>query len=289
MIQGDLLDPQSLRRAFKGVDHVYHSAAHISIQANERKILDSVNIEGTRNVIEACQCEGVSTLVYFSSIHALDQTPQGQEVSEDNELISSRQRGGDYDYSKAMAEKLVREKSGPSLGTRIIYPTAVIGPNDLRLSLFGQAILKMAEGRLPALVDGGYDWVDARDVAWGAVEAAETGAENDRYILSGHYLGLPEVADIIANFTGIAAPGFTCPVWLARLAAPLMGFWAHLRGEMPLYTQYSLSVISENKVISHALATQRLGYQPRPVRSSMTDALRSYSEQGQLRVNQDGI
>jgi dihydroflavonol-4-reductase len=289
-VRGDVLNGQSLRRAFKGVDHVYHLAAHISIQPNEKAKLDSVNIEGTRNVIEACRSEGVSTLIYFSTIHALDQSSPGLEVDEDNELISRGQGSGrDYDHSKASAEKLVRDTSGGSLSTRIIYPTAVIGPNDFKLSLFGQAILKMAQGRLPALVAGGYNWVDARDVAWGAVEAVETGTADDSYILAGNYLSLSEVSEIIADITGINAPGFSCPIWLARLTVPFVGLWASLRGQVPLYTQYSLSVLSENKAISHSRAAQRLGYQPRSFRSSMTDALRFYTEQGHLQVDQDGV
>ena len=92
---------------------------------------------------------------------------------ENSGLVSEVQGiGGDYDYSKAMAERLVRDCSSDRLCTKIIYPTAVIGPNDYNLSLFGSAILKMAKGRLPVLVAGGYDWVDVRDVAWAAVEAA---------------------------------------------------------------------------------------------------------------------
>ena len=100
-VQGDLLDQQSLCKAFRGADHVYHLAAYISIQPGQKRQFDRVNIEGTRNVIKACQSEGVSTLVYFSSIHALDQNSSGAEVNENNGLVSEVQGvGGDYDYSK---------------------------------------------------------------------------------------------------------------------------------------------------------------------------------------------
>lgn len=287
-VQGDLLDQQSLCKAFRGADHVYHLAAYISIQPGQKRQFDRVNIEGTRNVIKACQSEGVSTLVYFSSIHALDQNSSGAEVNENNGLVSEVQGvGGDYDYSKAMAERLVRDCSSDLLHTRIIYPTAVIGPNDYRPSLFGAAILKMAKGRLPVLVAGGYNWVDVRDVAWGAVEAAESGVGEDRYILSGHYLDLSEVAEVIAGLTGVATPAFSCPLWLARLVTPLVRLWARLRGQAPLYTSYSLSVISENKTINHTLAARNLGYQPRSFHNSMTDALHSYAEQGHLEIRQD--
>jgi len=201
---GDLSDRESLCRAFRGVDQVYHLAAYISIQAGENEKLERVNIEGTRNVLEACGLEGVSTLIHFSTIHALKLEPFDQPVTEENPLLGTRTgHGGDYDFSKAQADSLVRQNNCDSLETRIVYPTAVFGPNDFKLSLFGQGIIKMAHGRLPALVSGGFNWVDVRDVAWGAVEAAEKGADKDRFILSGHYLDMSEVAATIAELTGL--------------------------------------------------------------------------------------
>ncbi len=281
-VDGDILDLQSLRSAFRGAEQVYHLAAYISIQAGDRDRLEQINVEGTRNVIEACREEGVATLVHFSSIHALDQEPMDRAVTEDNPLADERAgHVADYDMSKARADRLVRQNDCQTLATRIIYPTAVLGPNDFKLSLFGQVIVKLARGNLPSLVAGGFDWVDARDVAWGAVEAAEKGADGDRFLLSGHYVNMPEVASVIAELTGTAAPRLTCPVWLAGLFAPLMVGWARITGETPLYTRDSLAALKANKVMSHARASRLFNYQPRPFRASMADALHFYIEQKQ--------
>jgi len=281
-IHGDILDVQSLRRAFRGVDQVYHLAALISIQPGNRENLEMVNAEGTRNVLQACREEGVGTLVHFSSIHALDQEPFDQPVTENNPLAGDHAvRVADYDLSKAHADRLVRENGCASLETRIIYPTAVFGPNDFKLSLFGQVIRKLARGKLPALVAGGFDWVDARDVAWGAVEAAEKGADGDRYMLSGHYLDMPQVAAVIAELSGVRAPRFTCPLWLAGAFAPLMTGWARVAGETPLYTRDSLAALKANKVMSHARASRELAYAPRAFRDSMADTLSFYYNQKQ--------
>jgi dihydroflavonol-4-reductase len=137
----------------------------------------------------------------------------------------------------------------------------------------------LVQGRLPALVSGGFNWVDARDVAWGAVEIAEKAANKDRYILSGHYLGMTEVATVIEELSGTAAPRFVCPVWLARLFAPFMGLWARVLDETPVYTRDSLAAVSSNKRISHSLASKHFAYQPRTFRDSMQDTLRFYAEQ----------
>ncbi len=288
-VHGDISDRQSLSTAFKGVEQVYHLAAFISIQSGDNEQLELVNIEGTRHVLEVCQSEGVSTLIHFSTIHALELAPLDHAVTEENPLLGPRTgHGGDYDYSKAQAERLVRQNSFESLSTRIVYPTAVFGPNDFKLSLFGQAIVKMAHGRLPALVTGGFDWVDARDVAWAAIEAAEKGGDGDRYILSGHYLNISEVAAVISELTGVAAPRYSCPTWLARFFAPAMGVWARLLGEAPIYTRDSLAALSTNKVMSHSKAAENLAYQPRPFRQSMKDALTFYSEHDPKQAMNDG-
>jgi len=288
-VQGDLSDQQSLIRAFKGVEQVYHLAAFISLQTGDNEELKQVNIDGTRNVLEACQSEGVSTLIHFSTIHALELEPLDQAVTEENPLLGPRTgHGGDYDYSKAQAERLVRQNDCESLSTRIVYPTAVFGPNDFNLSLFGQAITKMANGRLPVLVSGGFDFVDARDVAWGAVEAAEKAGDGDRFIFSGHYLSVSKVAEVISELTGVTAPRYYCPAWLARLFAPVMGVWARMQGEPPIYTRDSLAALSANKVMSHSKAAEKLAYQPRPFRQSMKDALAFYSEQDQRTAMNNG-
>jgi dihydroflavonol-4-reductase len=277
-VEGDVLDVDSLCRAFKGVELVFHLAAYISIKTGDQDKLESINVQGTANVLKACQVEAVATLVYFSSIHAIDHRPLERAVTEENSLVTRPQdRGSSYDYTKAQAERLVRSNGDSSLSTRIIYPTAVVGPNDFELSLFGQAVLKMAQGHLPALVAGGFDWVDVRDVAWAAIQAAEKGVDKDRFILSGHHLQMSEVAAVIESLTGVAAPRFTSPLWLARASAPLLGAWARFRHEEPLYTRVSLSALSSNRNISHARATEKFAYRPRPFHESMQDALSFYT------------
>lgn len=271
---GDVRDIDSLRLAFTGASLVFHLAAYISIRAGERDRLQAVNVEGTRNVLRACCSEDVGTLVHFSSIHALDMRPLGHPVTEDTRLLNDGEGSG-YDCSKAVADRLVRDNDCASLSTRIIYPTAVIGPNDFSGSLTGQAIKRMASGRLPVLVDGGFDWVDARDVAAGAVDAAEEGAHGDRYILSGHYRSIPEMAKEIAALAGTSPPRFSLPPRLAGLFTPFIGAWSRLRGEAPLYTHDSLATLTGNPDISHALATQKLGYHPRPFETSIEDTLRA--------------
>ena len=81
-ITGNILDPESLTEAFRGVDTVYHMAAKVSIMPGEDQMIRKINLEGTRNIIKACIDAGVKKLIYTSTIHALKEPPKGTTVDE---------------------------------------------------------------------------------------------------------------------------------------------------------------------------------------------------------------
>ena len=279
VVQGNICDPESLLEAFKNAEVVYHLAAYISISKDEWPLLEAVNVTGTRNVVEACLSCGVRRLIHFSTIHTMAQKSEDSPVDESNSLVESRGYPP-YDRSKAAAEREVRRGIEKGLDAVIISPTGMIGPNDYKPSHFGEALIRMADGRLPALVAGGFDWVDARDVVQGAMRAEETAPTGAKYILSGHWLSLREVAKLVEQVTGVPAPGFVCPMWLARTGAPFITAFDRLAGKRPLYTSVSLQALRDDREISHRKATEELGYQPRPFKETLIDTLRWFEENG---------
>lgn len=281
IIQGDVCDQECLCHAFNGAEVVYHLAANISLLMDDWPLLESVNIIGTRNVVEACLRCGVRRLVHFSSVHALVQEPMGTPVDESRPLVESGQCSP-YDRSKAAAEKEVQRGVELGLDAVIINPTAIVGPHDYRLSYFGEALLALARRQLPALVAGGFDWVDVRDVVDGAMRAEEQAPTGARYLLSGHWVSLYDLATMVGEITGVSAPRFVCPLWLARLGAPIITAIGRLNGKHPLYTSVSLRALQSNRNISHTRATRELGYQPRPFRETLIDTLRWFEETGKL-------
>ena len=268
----DLTDLSSLQKAFHGADVVYHLASSISISTENWDELERVNVAGTRNVIEACLQNNVRRLIYFGSIHAYDHSPFDQPMDEDRPLLT----GGHippYERSKALAEIEARRSLDRGLDSVILIPTGIAGPFDFRPSYFGQALQLLAHGRIPALVHGGYDWVDVRDVVDGAIKAEQLAPRGGRYILSGHWHSLKEVAQYTSNITGKPAPHFTVPIWLAQLAQPIMAKLAQVNGSQPIYTRPMLNAMKSNHNISHARATRDLGYSPRPFQETISDTL----------------
>ncbi|MBU0493660.1 MAG: NAD-dependent epimerase/dehydratase family protein [Chloroflexi bacterium] len=282
IVEGDVLDPVSLALAFQGIDTVYHTVGYISILMSEWPRLEAINVQGVRHVVQTSLDCGIRRLVHISSIHALQQEPLDEPLDESRGPADAAHHLP-YDRSKALGEREMRRGIEQGLDAVILNPTGILGPFDFRPSFFGQVLLQLSQCELPALVDGGFDWVDARDVAQGAIRAAERAPAGAQYLLSGHWVSLADIARQASALTGVPAPRWTAPMWLARLGVPLTTAWARLRGRQPFYTAYSLqSVNGCNRRISHAWATRDLGYQPRPFPETLADTLQWFADAGQL-------
>ncbi len=281
-VNADLNDVRSLADAFKNADVVYHLAAVISLQMNNWRECVDVNVLGTRNVVEACLRSGVKRMVHFSSIHALVQEPFNTPVDENRPRVSSSEYPP-YDRSKAAAEKEIHKGIARGLNAVIVNPTAVIGPFDFKPSYQGQALIALAKGRLPTLVNGGFDWVDARDVAEGAVLAARGGKCGESYLLPGEWHSVREIATLICSHSHRNAPSFTVPIWLAFQSAPILGLLTRLSGNDPIYTKVSLLALQSNRHISHAKASRELGYTHRPLSETIADTHAWFLSNGYLK------
>jgi dihydroflavonol-4-reductase len=242
--------------------------------------------------VEACLSSGVRRLVFCSSIQALQARPVATPIDETRPLADAH-RFPPYDRSKALAEKEVLVGRQCGLETVILNPTAVVGPFDHKPSYFGRAMLMLAGGHIPALVRGGFDWVDARDLAAGAIQAGLNAPSGERYILSGHWHSVVEVAAMISGLTGVAAPRLVVPRSLAWLAAPLMPLLARFtplglasdtadKRREPIYTHSTLRWLQSNPRVSCAHAARDLDYKPRPFHQTLVDTLDWFRQYGYL-------
>lgn len=272
VVQGDVRDPDSLHRAFAGAQLVYHAAAHVSISMDAWPHLQAVNVVGTRNVVEACLDGGVSRLVHFSSIEALDDRPLTTPVDESRPPADA-QRFPPYARSKAAAEAEVRQGQARGLDAVILNPTAILGPYDYPFGFATAGLRALARGQLPVLVAGGFNWVDVRDVVLGAQRAAERAPAGARYILGGHWASLRQVAKLVEQSSGVRAPRLTLPMWLARVGIALLTTLSRLAGSHSFYTPAALHPLRANRHISYARATHDLDYHTRPLKDTIVDTL----------------
>jgi dihydroflavonol-4-reductase len=277
LVYGDVLDLHSLMACFRDVEVVYHLASIISIEGGAQGIVREVNEQGTRLVVDACLRCGVERLVHFSSIHALQQTPLEIPLDEKRTLVDKT--GSIYDQSKAEAERIVLDGNQRGLDSVIVNPTAVIGPHDYKPSLMGRGLLALYNGTLPALVPGGFNWVDVRDVVQGAIQAGQLGETGERYLLSGSWASVRQIAERVETISGKPRPKFISPLWLARLGLPFIRAHASLNGTRALYTAESLNALEgANRNVSCEKAEKHLKYHPRPLQKTLEDTFQWFQE-----------
>lgn len=279
--EADVLDYQSLTKAFDQIDVVYHLAGIISILPGKDHMLQAVNVIGTRNVIQAARSCGVRRLVYTSSIHALKRVPDGVLIDESVpfDIINAI---SSYDSSKASASLDVLTAVQAGMDAVIVCPTGVIGPYDFRRSELGQLILDCVEQKPMLYVDGAYDFVDVRDVAQGLILAGDKGRSGESYILSGERITVLDIIKIIQEILGRRLFKMKIPFSLARFTARLTPLYYRLTHVKPRFTSYSLATIASNSFISHTKARHELGYHPRPLRESLTDTVKWFIKNKRL-------
>lgn len=281
VVVGDVLDIESLHKAFEGVEIAYHLAGIISIMPGRNELLQQVNVQGTRNVLEAARLASVRRLVYTSSIHAIQRMPHGITIDETIPFDPANPVG-EYDRTKAEGSLAVLEAAKQGLNAVIVCPTGVIGPHDYRRSEMGRLIEECAQNRPQLYVDGSYDFVDVRDVSVGLQIAAQKGRAGECYILSGERITVKQVLDLVEDATGRRVPRFRIPLWIAHFIANFTPAYYRLTRTTPRFTPYSLKTITSNADISHAKARDELGYQPRSLRESISDTVKWFVERRQF-------
>ncbi|MBM3701425.1 MAG: SDR family oxidoreductase [Actinobacteria bacterium] len=274
---GDIHNTDSLIKAFRGADTVYHLAAMISIMPGDRALIRNVNLEGTRNVIDACLKCGVKRLVYTSSIHALKEPPMGTVIDESMPFEPNNNRG-EYDRSKALASLEVVKAAQNGLDSVIVCPTGVLGPYDFRISAMTQTFIDFARSKMKMTINGAYDFVDVRDVAVGHILAAEKGKTGEKYILSGQRVTMDEMMSMLNEISGIQPPKYKVPIWLAKTAGIFTPVYYKLANKTPRFTSYSINTLRSNSYISSEKASRELGYKTRPVKESIEDTFKWFKE-----------
>ena len=278
-VETDVLEPTEVAEAISGADAVYHLAAVISITGDPTGAVRRVNVGGVRNVARAALNAGVRRMVHCSSVHAFDLKSGGGTITE-NSPKATAPGLPPYDRSKAAGEGALQEVIGDGLDAVIVNPTGVLGPLDHAPSRTGQAFLAMFNGRLPALVDGGFDWVDSRDVARAILTVDRSGKTGENYLLPGHYRTLGELAELAEAVSGTRAPSRTVPMWAARMWSPIGDVLGRRSGSALTFTRESLHALEDCPAISGQKAADTLGHRPRPIEETVNDIYAWFKDQG---------
>jgi dihydroflavonol-4-reductase len=232
-VTGDVLVPDTLLPAMRGIDVVFHAAGVVDYWRQGVELMNRVNIEGTRNVMEAALKAGIERVVHTSSTASMGIHPN--ELADETFTFNVKPEQFVYGYSKYMAEQVVQEAVKKGLPAVIVNPTSVIGPRDIRQVSNG-AVVEIIKHYVPVFIPpGGINVVPICDAAQGHIEAALKGRIGECYILGGENLTHLQFYQTIANVIGCGMKRRVMPRWLVPLAADLTDMLQpRTKGPLPL-------------------------------------------------------
>lgn len=278
VVEGDLTDPEAIERAIDGVDGVFHLAAIYRLGGDLER-MRAVNVEGTRHVLDAARDADVSRVVYCGSDTSLGNT-HGEVCDE-----SKRHEGefrSHYEQTKHEAHRLVerRIERGEPIVNAIV--SSVYGPGDD--SPIADLIAHHLAGRAVAHLDAeaGYTFTHVDDVATGLRLAYERGDLGEKYLISGTPATFEEFFETLAGQTGIPAPRFEIPAWLADLLEPLAARLAPLAGKSPAEIREMVAMGRDvTRFYSGRKAREELGWEPRSLEEGLAETLPDFRRREQ--------
>lgn len=278
-VAGDLRNPDSLKQALHGCQHLYHVAAHYALWAKDPSIFYDVNVTGTVNLLEAARETGTERIVYCSTIGAIGLPPNGGPGTEETP-VSLSQMAGHYKRSKYLAEQEVIRLAQEGLPVVIVNPSAPVGEGDVKPTPTGQIIVDFMKGRMPAYIETGMNIVDVDDVAEGHLLAMQKGRLGERYILGCKNLLLREVFEILSALTGVNAPALKLPR-LAVLPLAYVNHWiAHLTGQPPRIPLEGVKMAKYKMHYDCSKAIRELGIPQTPPEVAIGKAVRWFTSHG---------
>jgi dihydroflavonol-4-reductase len=281
LICGDIGDIESVRRAVKGCDTVYHLAALYANWLPDPGLMYRVNEEGTRNVMQACRDAGIRKIVYCSSVAALG--AQGRTPADENARFNLNSTKDHYYISKYRAEQVVLQYIRRGLPVVIVNPSNPVGPRDIAPTPTGALIISIIKKRIPAYVDGGLNLIDVTDCARGIVAAMEKGRVGEKYILGNTNVSIKEYFDLIVKAAGKGlSPFIRLPPWLAVLSGYGYQLLARINKKPPITSASWVRVGSHYSWWNCAKAREELDLGQRPVEESLAEAVRWFEANGYM-------
>ena len=260
-VEGDLLDSRSLRAAVEGVEAVFHAAGMVDYSPIHRDRIFAVNVEGTRNLLDACADGGVQRLVHTSTIGALGFV-EGDGLGDETTSFNWNSRLLPYFESKRVAEELALGER--RLETLAVNPGVMLGAEDRSRNGLG-LLERVAMGKVGRFPVGSTTLANRRDIVDGHLRALDRGRVGERYILGGTPLSWRDVFRRVQAVVGGTAPhreGSPALLgWVARLDA----IRAAVTGGERRVTPQLVEITRRNRRFCSDKAIRDLGYAPLPI------------------------
>jgi dihydroflavonol-4-reductase len=279
LVAGDLLNPQDIKRAVAGCDVVFHLAAIYALWLPDMGLMDRVNVDGSRLVLEECLQQGVKRVVYTSSFAVF--AGQGLDTA-CNERSTFALANSHYSRTKYESHKLAERYARKGLDVVIVCPAAPVGPGDVGPTPTGKIITELFRTPVAIALATEANYVDVRDCAMGHVLALEKGRTGESYILGGENYTHEDIVRRALRITGLHRPLIVLPPDALKPAAWLLTALAGITKKAPFTTPVELDITKKGLIADASKARHELGMTVRPIEETLRDAIAWFVEHGYI-------
>ncbi|MCY4426984.1 MAG: SDR family oxidoreductase [Halieaceae bacterium] len=282
IVEGNLLDPPSLRRAVAGCARLYHLAALFAVWTKDPNLHYRINVDGARHMMDAAREAGVEKIVYTSSVAAIGVAEKGQLANEKTPF-NSWAFGSDYILSKFMSHHVVKGLCHDGLPATLVLPGLPFGPGDRMPTPTGSVIVSTLRGKMKNYWEGGICAVDVRDVARGHVLAMEKGRIGESYILANREGNMKsqQFLQMVGRVAGVAGAGRkqVSAGTMLRVAS-IMEFISRITGKAPMTTYKNTLFSLQECYVDPAKAIEELGLPQTPIEVAVRDSVEWFRGNG---------
>jgi len=215
----DICDYDSIENEFNNIDLVINLIGLVSSSLKDKKLLERVNFQGTKNILKAIAINKVKKLIHISSVAALGYCDDKNKTIDESFIFDwniAKKRKKYYMFTKHLADLEIEKCINKDLDAVILHPSLMFGPGDLTNSF--RIIRSIKDGRIPFNTPGGISVINVRDVSRGILTLLKKDISKGKYLLSGYNLTFKEINKIISNELSVKCPKFTLP----RILRPLL-------------------------------------------------------------------
>ena len=271
-VKGDVEDADDMFDLTEGMENVFHCAAIVSYHKKDASRMLEVNINGTKNIVNACVENEVKHLIHVSSISALGDS-KGEVIDEETPRDFNDYHSN-YSKGKYLSEQEVWRGIQEGLNATILNPAIIFGPNNCTRSS-GTMIARIEKG-LPALPAGGSGIVSVLDVVEVMIRAANQAPTNERYILCAENIRMSELFTKIADALHVKIGKTIAKKWQIKLVFYMEALVEIFTGKRATITREIIRNYDEVKQFDGSKATCAFGFEYRNTFSSIEDTIRYY-------------
>ncbi|MBE0672273.1 MAG: NAD-dependent epimerase/dehydratase family protein [Anaerolineales bacterium] len=269
LYQGDVTDKESMRGPMTGVDGVFHVAGWYKVGVRDKSQAYSINVEGTRNVLELMKELGIPKGVYTSTL-AVNSDTHGVEADENYHFTGKHISV--YDQTKAAAHTIAVKMMKEGLPLVIVQPGLVYGPGDT--SSVRTSLIQYLTKKLPVMPKRtAFSWAHVDDIAHAHWLAMEKGRVGENYNICGPTHTFVDALKVAHEITGIRLP-VAVPAGLLRVMSAVMYLLDNFVTLPESYTGEGLRVAAGVTYIgTNSKSKRELGYNPRSLREGFAETI----------------